>query len=174
MKNTIKQLLLNCTLILTVLVPTTIFAHTTQQNPPVLNTTTTDFTVQDANGNKIKMSALQGKAVFVNFWATWCPPCIKEMPSIEALKNKLKGEDIVFVMVDVDGDHDKAQRFMDKKKYKLPVYIPVSSVSPNYLGNAVPTTLIFDKKGNMVQRIVGGVDYDSKKVEEFMRYVINM
>lgn len=146
-----------------------------QQTPtPKVNTTTTDAIFIDATGKKVSLSSLQGKVVFVNFWATWCPPCIKEMPSIETLKNKMKGKDVVFLLVDIDGNYEKAKAFMEKRKLDLPIYIPATSVSSTYLGSSIPTTIIFDKKGNMIQRIVGGVDFASEEVEQFMEQVLKL
>ncbi|MDR0228105.1 MAG: TlpA family protein disulfide reductase [Flavobacteriaceae bacterium] len=144
----------------------------TQQSSSTVTTTNTDATFIDANGKKVTLSSLKGKVVFVNFWATWCGPCIQEMPSIQALKNKMKKKNVVFLLVDIDGKYDKSKAFMDKKGFDLPVYIPGGNIPSTYLGTSIPTTVIFDKKGNMIQRIVGGVDYDSKEVEEFMNKVL--
>ena len=142
--------------------------------PPLLNSSTTDATFLDAKGNKVKLSDLKGKVVFVNFWATWCPPCIKEMPSIQTLYNNFKNKEVVFLMVDVDAKYEKSKAFMDRNKYTLPVLIPGGPISEKYLGNAVPTTLVFDKKGNLAQRIVGGVDYASPAFEKFMNEVLKL
>ncbi|WP_413513838.1 TlpA family protein disulfide reductase [Myroides odoratus] len=145
-----------------------------QKNTPTVNTQTTDAIFLDADGNKVSLSSLQGKVVFVNFWATWCPPCIKEMPSIQTLKDKMKGKDVVFLLVDVDGKYDKAKAFMDKKNLDLPIYTPAEAISNTYLGSSIPTTIIFDKKGNMIQRIVGGADFASAEVERFMHQVLKL
>ena len=139
-----------------------------------VNTKSTDAILIDADGNRVSLSSLKGKVVFVNFWATWCPPCIKEMPSIQALKNKMKGKDVVFLLVDIDGKYDKAKAFMDKRNLDLPVFIPGQSISSTYLGSSIPTTVIFDKNGNMIQRIVGSVDFASEEVEKFMEQVLKL
>ncbi|MGQ8869912.1 TlpA family protein disulfide reductase [Myroides sp. TSA_177.3] len=149
-------------------------AQAQQKNAPVVNTKTTDAVFFDATGKKVSLSSLQGKVVFVNFWATWCPPCIKEMPSIQALKEKMKNQDVVFLLVDIDGNYEKAKAFMDKRSLDLPIYIPAATVSSTYLGTSIPTTVIFDKKGNMIQRIVGGVDFASEEVEKFMNQVLKL
>lgn len=152
--------------------PTPIQAQ--QNSASVVNTKTTDAVFFDASGKKVSLSSLQGKVVFVNFWATWCPPCIKEMPSIQALKEKMKGKDVVFLLVDIDGNYEKAKAFMDKRNLDLPVYTPATTVSSTYLGTSIPTTVIFDKKGNMIQRIVGSVDFASEEVEKFMNQVLKL
>ena len=77
-------------------------------------TTATDVSFKDKSGNVVQLNDLKGKVVFINFWATWCPPCIHELPSIDQLRQSLKdNKDIVFLMVDVDGDIDKSSAFME-------------------------------------------------------------
>ncbi|HUI32579.1 MAG TPA: TlpA disulfide reductase family protein [Dysgonamonadaceae bacterium] len=131
------------------------------------------ITFQDGNGKTIALNDLKGKVVFINFWATWCPPCIAEMPSINELKAKFNGnENIVFLMVDVDGKHKKAQAFMDKRKFDLPVYVPHSEIPKEYLGGAIPTTIILDKKGAIAARIEGGRDYSAPEILNGLKKLI--
>lgn len=129
---------------------------------------------KDKNGKAISLSSLKGKVVFINFWATWCPPCIQEMPSIDKLKQSFYGkEDIIFLMVDVDNNIEKSTAFMEKKKYDLPVYVPVSNIPSDYLGGAIPTTVILDKNGNMVTRIEGGRDYTNSEIIKVLNELID-
>ena len=81
---------------------------------------------KDGSGRTIDISKQKGKVLFINFWATWCPPCIQEMPSINTLKKQLNEKDILFLMVDVDDNYKKSSKFMEKNKYDLPVYTAVS------------------------------------------------
>lgn len=132
-----------------------------------------DITFQDGNGKTIALNDLKGKVVFINFWATWCPPCIAEMPSINELKAKFNGnENIVFLMVDVDGKHKKAQAFMNKRKFNLPVYVPHSEIPKEYLGGAIPTTIILDKKGAIAIRLEGGRDYSAPEMRRGLQQLI--
>src|SRR5690606_14890870 len=72
----------------------------------------------DANGNAIQLENLKGKVVFINFWATWCPPCIAEMPSIQKLYSEFESdEEVVFLLVEMDDKPQKAIQFMEKKGY---------------------------------------------------------
>lgn len=135
----------------------------------------TDVSFLDGNGKSITLQSLKGKVVFINFWATWCPPCIDEMPSINRLKQTFKSrDDIVFLMVDVDGDYGKSKAFMDKNRYDLPVYTPDSDIPPSFLGNAIPTTVILDKAGELVVRAEGGRDYMApgtvKAIEDLLNH----
>ncbi|WP_415541532.1 TlpA family protein disulfide reductase [Empedobacter stercoris] len=96
-----------------------------------------------------------------------------EMPSINELKAKFNGnENIVFLMVDVDGKHKKAQAFMDKLKFDLPVYVPHSEIPKEYLGGAIPTTIILDKKGAIAARIEGGRDYSAPEILNGLKKLI--
>lgn len=118
---------------------------------------------KDKNGDVVSLSSLKGKVVFINFWATWCPPCIHELPSINELRKTFK-DDIEFVMVDVDNKIEQATAFMEENKYDLPVYTPASNIPSDYLGGAIPTTVILDKNGKMVSRIEGGRDYSAPEI----------
>lgn len=124
-----------------------------------------DLSFKDKDGNIVTLSSLEGKVVFINFWATWCPPCIDEMPSINELKHSFNGnDDIEFLLVDVDNKIEKSTIFMEENAYDLPVYVPVSTLPPSFLGGAIPTTVILDKKGEMVARIEGGRDYTHPEI----------
>lgn len=124
---------------------------------------------KDKNGKNLDLADLKGKVVFINFWATWCPPCIAEMPTIQTLFNTCKEDErIVFLLVDVDNDIHKSQKFMDKKKFNLPVYTPASPIPSNFLGGSIPTTLVLNKNGKIVFHHEGTADYSNK---EFINYV---
>lgn len=126
---------------------------------------TPDVVFLDENNKEVSLNALKGKVVFINFWATWCPPCRAELPSIHKLKQAFKDNNkIVFLFVDVDGNMAKSKAFMKKHKYDLPVYAPKSPIPSNFLGSAIPTTVIIDKKGKMVGHIEGSMDYNTKEV----------
>ena len=132
-----------------------------------------EVSFKDENGKDITLSSLKGKVVFINFWATWCPPCIHEMPSINTLKQSFKGNDeIVFLMVDVDGTMEKSKAFMTENKYDLQVYIPNGDIPQDFLRNAIPTTVIINKKGEMVDRMEGGRDYADPEIAKSLNELI--
>lgn len=135
--------------------------------------TANDVVFKDKDGKTVSLNSLKGKVVFINFWATWCPPCIHEMPSINKLKQSFKGnDDIVFLMVDVDNKIEKSIAFMQKKKYDLPVYVPAGDIPPDYLGGSIPTTVILDKSGDMIARIEGGRDYTSPDITKALNELV--
>lgn len=134
----------------------------------------TDVSFKDKAGNVVTLNSLKGKVVFINFWATWCPPCIHEMPSINALRQGFKGnKNIEFIMVDVDNDIDQSSAFMEKNHYDLPLYTPAGDIPAEFLGQSIPTTVILDKNGQIVERLEGSRDYAdpamAKALEELIK-----
>lgn len=122
----------------------------------------------DGHGQQLRLSSLRGKVVFINFWATWCPPCIAEMPSIDALRKKIIEKEVVFLMIDVDGKQAESTAFMKGKGFDLPVYTTAGNISVDYFEGSMPTTVILDSLGNMVFKHVGAANYASPKMMDFI------
>ncbi|WP_313512262.1 TlpA disulfide reductase family protein [Sphingobacterium sp.] len=119
------------------------------------------------NGETVALSDLKGKVVVMNFWATWCPPCIAEMPSLQKLHEELKSEkDIVFMAIEVDQDIDKAAKFMAKNKYTLPLYTVGSELPEELMSNSIPMTVILAKNGDIIGKQVGMMDFKSEKLKQ--------
>ena len=132
-----------------------------------VNVSSNDFSMLNEAGEKFNTESLRGKVVFINFWATWCPPCIKEMPSIEQLKKSYDGnDDIVFLLVDVDGKMEKSKAFMQKNNFDLQVSILDSNIPSTLLGNAIPTTIILDKNGQIAGKLEGAYDYSNPEMKK--------
>lgn len=124
---------------------------------------------KDPDGYVVELSDQKGKVVFINFWATWCPPCIAEMPSINKLYSELKDNDkVVFMMVDVDNNRGKSEKFMEKRDFDLPVYTPASSIPSSYMSGAIPTTLVLNKYGKVVFKHEGMGDFSNNEFKEFL------
>ncbi len=131
---------------------------------------TQELSFKDKEGKVIQLSTLKGKVVFINFWATWCPPCIHELPSIDQLRESLKDhKDIVFLMVDVDGDIEKSAAFMKENKYNLPLYVAQGDIPAEFLGQSIPTTVILDKAGKIVERLEGSRDYGTPEIKKALQ-----
>ncbi len=141
---------------------------TTERSIKTGDTAISETLFKDEKSNIVKLADLKGKVVFINFWATWCPPCIAEMPSIQKLFNETQGENITFLMVDIDGDHSKAKDFMLKKNYTLPVYSLASSISKDIYKGSTPTTVILDKSGQIIHHHVGLSNYGDKNFIDFI------
>jgi thiol-disulfide isomerase/thioredoxin len=127
------------------------------------------FKMVDMNGKTVDFESLKGKVVFLNIWATWCPPCIAEMPNIHSLYKKMDPNKVAFVMLSVDeGGMDKVKKFVDKKNYTFPVYMPASQFPQEFYSNAIPTTFIISPEGKIVAKQEGMAEYDTKEVREFL------
>ncbi|WP_225034589.1 TlpA family protein disulfide reductase [Winogradskyella sp. SM1960] len=104
----------------------------------------------------------KGKVVFINFWATWCPPCIAEMPSIQDVYNDYNDK-VVFLFVTTD-DFDKVEKFKTKNGFNFEVYSPLSAPPLELSVHSIPRTFIINKSGEIVVDESGAVDWNSKKV----------
>lgn len=125
---------------------------------------------KDASGNIVDLGTLKDKVVFLNFWATWCPPCLAEMPSVNKLYEQFKDDkDVVFIMVDADSDLAKSKKYMDKKGYRLPLYQVASNIPEVIFKGSLPTTVVFDKKGRISYNEAGAANYASDKFIEFIK-----
>ena len=105
-----------------------------------------EFWLEDADGNRIQFSDFEGEVVFLNFWATGCPPCVAEMPDIHDLYAKQK-EKVRFIMISLDREETKAHAFMDKKGFDFPIYFLRSALPKSYNTRAIPTTYVMDREG---------------------------
>lgn len=123
------------------------------------------FKMVDLDGKQVNFESLKGKVVFLNIWATWCPPCVAEMPNIQKLYEKVGSDKIAFVMLSVDeGGMEKVKKFIDKKGFTFPVYMPASQLPREFYSNAIPTTFILSPEGKIVAKQEGMADYDTKEV----------
>lgn len=124
---------------------------------------------QSQNGEVINIQKDTGKVYFINFWATWCPPCRAEMPSINALSSKIADkENVKFIMVDVDNKMESSVKYMQKKGMNLEVYTAISSIPDVLFNGTLPTTVIINSKGKIVFRHTGIADYNSTEMINFI------
>ncbi len=125
-----------------------------------------NWQLQSLDGQQVNMASFQGKVIVVNFWATWCPPCVAEMPSFQKLYNDY-GDRVVFLFVAND-DPEKVIRFLEKKGYDLPVFFQTSKVPEEISSNSLPTTYVINSDGNIVASKVGAADWNSSKVRSLL------
>lgn len=125
--------------------------------------------LQDADGQALNLQAFQGKVLFINLWATWCPPCLAEMPNIAHLFRELENSGIQFVMISQDRDFNKAIEFVRKKGYDFPVYQARGSWPAVLNTSSIPTTFVIDKQGNVVVNHQGMAQYNTKKFITFLQ-----
>ncbi|WP_340065423.1 TlpA disulfide reductase family protein [Ascidiimonas aurantiaca] len=115
-------------------------------------------------GNTFNMKEARGKVVLVNLWATWCPPCIAEMPSLQKLYDDYKDK-VVFLFV-TDESARKVNVFMEKNGYDLPIYNSVSKIPAELYSRSIPATYLLDGNGKIVIKKKGAADWNSKAVRE--------
>jgi thiol-disulfide isomerase/thioredoxin len=116
----------------------------------------TDFTLDSLDGQKVSLSSNRGKLVFLNFWATWCPPCRSEMPAMEALYRKLKARGFVIVAVDLAEEARVVAEYVKKNKLTFPVLLDThGEVGGTYSAQSIPTTYIIDREGRILARGIG-------------------
>lgn len=134
---------------------------------------TEEIIFKDEKGEKIPLSSLKGKVVFINFWATWCLPCRAEMPSIKKLKDSFDGDErVVFLMVDVDDDFNSSVKYIKKRKLGFTVYAPASKLPSSFLNHSIPTTVVLDKGGKIAFRAEGAVNYASSKMRTAIKTLV--
>jgi len=128
-----------------------------------------DFVLADRSGRTVSFDEFKGKTVFLNFWATWCPPCIAEMPDIDALYRSLKSSaNTTFVMVATDEDFEKAIQFVDKKGYELPIFRLQTNVPLVFQSTSIPTTYVISPDGEVVMKKSGMAKYNTDKFRAFL------
>jgi len=126
-----------------------------------------DFKLTNQQGERLDFSKFKGKTVFLNFWATWCAPCIAEMPDIQNLYDKTRS-DVEFVMISVDSDPQKTWGFADKKGFTFPIYRRSSLIPEVYERQVIPTTFVISPEGKIVAERHGMAKYDTEEFREFL------
>ena len=133
-----------------------------------------DFGLSNLAGDYVKLSDCRGKVVFLNIWATWCPPCREEMPSMEALYRKLKGRNFEMLAVSVDRDGEKVVRpFAKKYGLTFPVLLDPDNKTYRLYGlTGVPETFIVDKGGVIIHKIIGPQNWMNKEWLDYFDRII--
>lgn len=122
----------------------------------------------DAKGQPIQLSSFKGKKVFVNLWATWCPPCRAEMPSIQKLAAAVDSSKVAFVMLSLDEDFETARQYAEKTGLNLPIYGPAANLPPLFTTPGIPVTYIFNENGELVFRRDRAENYDQPQFVELL------
>ncbi len=123
--------------------------------------------IEDLEGNAHTLSDWKGKPVFLNFWATWCPPCIAEMPDINKLYKLVKKE-VHFAIISVDEDREKAKKFAKQKGFDFPIFFIKNRLPQVYESTTIPTTYVIDSEGQIVISQRGMAKYSS---DAFINYL---
>ncbi len=126
-----------------------------------------DYVLEGFDGHQVNFNQMKGKVVFLNFWATWCPPCVAEMPDIHSLFEET-GDSVTFVMISLDRDRNKARRFIEKNGYDFPTYFLRSRLPDSYDTHSIPTTYLIEKDGRIRVENHGMAKYHTSRFKKLL------
>ena len=133
-----------------------------------------EYYFADEDARVQSLARYEGDVIFMNVWATWCPPCIAEMPSIYSLYNKFDEEDnVTFLLVSVDEDFEKAKEFMGARDFSIPIFHFRTRAPGAYESSAIPTTYVITPDGKLAFKKEGLAKYDTPEFEQFLRDLSN-
>lgn len=159
--------------VLTRLMSIGLFKAEISQQPPA-DKSVSDFSFEDENGGQVHTSSLRGKVVFINFWASWCPPCRAEFPSIEKLYGKLKDNpNVFFLTLNEDSDGAAAKAYLRRENFSIPLYKVQGNVSSSIYSGTLPTTVVLDKTGKVRLHKEGFANYGTGKFLQQIQDLIN-
>lgn len=127
-----------------------------------------DFTVQDSD-RKIELNQFRGQVVVLNFWATWCPPCNEELPSLMSMQDRTRARGVVVLGISIDVDSDAYHRFLKQRGVNfVTVRDPEERISGMYGTHGWPETFVIDRQGVLRRKVVGPINWNSPEVIEFL------
>ena len=136
--------------------------------PPRIGSAARDFTLQDSD-RSVTLNQFRGQVVVLNFWATWCPPCVEELPSLMTMQERTRTKGIVVLGISIDVDGDAYHRFLKQRSVNfLTVRDPEQKIATIYGTAGWPETYIIDRQGVLRRKFVGPVDWNSPEVVQFL------
>ncbi len=138
--------------------------------PAIDPTAAPEIGLVDLDGNKWLLSDLKGRPVIINFWATWCPPCIEEMPSFERVWDIVKDEGIQILAISYGEDQDLVEAFRARYTMSFPVIADTTgNVVREWPVQGLPTTVVVDPAGDIVYKVVGTREWDDEEILDKVR-----
>lgn len=131
-----------------------------------------NWSLKTLSSEEINLSRSKGKVVIINFWATWCPPCIAEMPSFQELYSDY-GDTVDFYFVSSE-KISVLKRFIEQKEYSFPIYIQNSEGPKILQSNSLPTTFVISKEGEIVMKEFGAADWNSDETRKLLESLIKI
>lgn len=134
-----------------------------------------DFVATTLSGESLSLRSLRGRHVLVNFWATWCPPCLEEMPSLEALSKQFGADELTVVAISSDeGGADTVRPFIEKLQLTFAILLdPDTQVAGSYGARNLPMTVLIDPQGRVAAAALGARDWGSSRAVEQLRQRMN-
>lgn len=126
------------------------------------------------DGAKVSLATFRGTPVLVNLWATWCGPCVKEMPTLDALAARTKGKLTVLTVAQDAKGSDVVDPWFEKRKFAMlkPYLDPENALGLNYGSGMLPTTILYDANGKEVWRVIGGMDWNGPRANTLLAATI--
>jgi cytochrome c biogenesis protein CcmG, thiol:disulfide interchange protein DsbE len=132
-----------------------------------------DFSIKTDNGRTLSVSNFGGRLLVLNFWATWCPPCVDEMPSLDRFHQQLSGSGVVVLGVSVDKDQAVYRGFLERAKVSfLTARDPEAEISADYGTFKYPETYIIDSRGKVVQKIIGPENWSDERMLSYVKSLL--
>jgi len=132
-----------------------------------------NFQLKTLEGKLVSFEEFKGKTVFMNLWATWCPPCIAEMPDIHELYKEVNSDKVKFVMISLDENPQKAAKFIQRKGYTFPVYTVSGNLPRVYASRSIPTTFVISPQGKIAIKRKGIASYNTRKFKKSLYQIAN-
>jgi peroxiredoxin len=133
-----------------------------------------EIQLKDIFGNAVRLSDFRGKIVFLNFWATWCPTCVVEMPSMEKLHRRFKDQDFAMIAVNMQESEAQVKSFFEKLQLSFTALLDANGeVAAGLAVNALPTTYFLDKEGRIMGMALGPREWDKQASIELFEFLIN-
>lgn len=126
------------------------------------------WTIRTLDGKEVTLSEFKDKVLFINLWATWCKPCVAEMPSIQTLYDSLKNEAVAFLLIS-DETEETVRKFLDRRQFTFPVYLRGEEVTTVFKTVGIPATFIVSRDGAVVFKHVGAAKWDDESCLSFLR-----
>jgi cytochrome c biogenesis protein CcmG, thiol:disulfide interchange protein DsbE len=143
-----------------------------RQSPPrplAIGDTAPDFSVPALPSGSLDLKNYRGQVVVLNLWATWCPPCVEETPSLEQFAEKMRDRGVMVVSISVDENQSALQEFIQKYHLSFPVgRDPDRSLAARYGTFQFPETYILDRRGLVAEKVVGATDWDDARIQSFV------
>ena len=140
----------------------------TGTRPPRIGSSAPDFSVQDSD-RTVALTQFRGKIVVLNFWATWCPPCVEEMPSLVEMQHRMKAKGVAVVAVSIDVDETAYRQFLKQHGVDLLTVRDPAQKTPTLYGtHGWPETFIIDRNGVMRRKFIGAVDWTEPEITDFL------
>lgn len=132
------------------------------------------FSAKNIKGGTVTLEKYKGKVLFLNIWGTWCPPCVREMPSMQTLYEKMQGEDFAMLASSYEKDFDKIKNFIEEREFTFDVAQDADQSLVKDYPSVMPTSYIIDKNGNVIARIDGSTDWSQEKYIKLFELLVKM